>query len=69
VLRQAQRFGVVGWVRNLDNGAVEVRAEGDADSMAKFLERVRSGPSFSFVTDLAAREVSLEGFDGFSIER
>ena len=69
VLRQAQRFGVVGWVRNLDDGTVEVRAEGEADSLSKFLEKMRSGPSFSFVTDLVTREVSREGFDGFSIRR
>jgi acylphosphatase len=69
VLRQAQRFGVVGWVRNLDNGAVEIRAEGDAEKLDRFLENVRSGPSFSYVTGVDVRRVAGESFDGFRIKR
>jgi acylphosphatase len=69
VLRQAQRFGIVGWVRNLDNGAVEFQAEGEADPMRRFLDKVRSGPSFAYVTSVDVREVAAEGFKGFSIVR
>lgn len=69
VFRQAQRFGIVGWVRNLDNGSVELRAEGEVHSMRRFLGEVRSGPSFSYVTSIDVREVAVEGFKEFSIVR
>jgi len=37
----AQRFGVAGFVRNLDDGRVELLAEGEAAKVAGFLDAVR----------------------------
>ncbi|MGL4513511.1 MAG: acylphosphatase [Lacipirellulaceae bacterium] len=37
----AADWPVVGWVRNLDNGTVELLAEGSAGSVAGFLAAVR----------------------------
>jgi acylphosphatase len=37
----AQRFGVAGFVRNLDDGRVELLAEGEAAEVAAFLDAVR----------------------------
>jgi acylphosphatase len=67
VYREAQRLGVFGWVRNRDDGSVELRVEGDPDSVRKFLDKVRAGPSFSYVTNVRMRDVPLEHFEGFSI--
>ena len=69
VFRQARRFGIVGWVRNLDNGCVELQAAGEADPMREFLDQVRTGPSFSYVSRVDVREVAAEEFDSFSILR
>ena len=69
VLRQAQRFGIGGWVRNVDNGTVELQAEGETDSMRRFLDQVRSGPGFSYETGVNVKDVPSEGFEGFSIAR
>jgi acylphosphatase len=69
VYQQARRFSVNGWVRNLEDGSVEVQAEGDSESMNQFLDRVRAGPSFSYVSDMKIREIPVEGLEGFSIVR
>ena len=69
VFQQAQRFSVKGWVRNLENGSVEIQAEGDADSMNHFLDKVRSGPAFSYVSNVDTKEIPLEGRERFSIVR
>jgi acylphosphatase len=37
--------GLGGWVRNQFDGSVEVFAEGDRDSMARFEARLRRGPA------------------------
>src|ERR1051326_6370610 len=37
----AQKFTVTGWVRNLDDGRVELRVEGPEKEVDKFLEAVR----------------------------
>jgi acylphosphatase len=46
---EAQRFGVTGWVRNLDSGDVEIVAEGSADALAGFLRWCRRGPAHAVV--------------------
>ena len=51
----AQRLGVHGWVRNRENGNVEIQAEGTEDRLKQFLKKVRKGPSQSWV-----REVDVE---------
>ncbi|MDA1141128.1 MAG: YdjY domain-containing protein [Planctomycetota bacterium] len=45
----AKRSGIRGWVRNLENGQVELMAEGPAEAMATFQAKVRKGPRGSAV--------------------
>ena len=45
----AQGFGVVGWVKNLRGGKVELVAEADEASLLQFLEALRSGPMKHFI--------------------
>lgn len=37
--------GIHGWVRNLPDGRVEVRAEGERDSIERFEAALRRGPA------------------------
>ncbi len=64
----AQEIGVRGRVRNLPNGAVEVYAEGDVDSMEQFLTGIKKGPSLGFVEDVEVGEVESAGYQEFSID-
>jgi acylphosphatase len=45
----AQRCGVAGWVRNREDGAVEVAASGENESLDRFLAVIQRGPSGSRV--------------------
>ena len=49
VQRTAQAMKLSGWVRNLPDGAVEVDAEGDKDSLITFLDLLKDGHSSAFV--------------------
>jgi acylphosphatase len=40
----ARREGVTGWVRNLPDGRVEARVEGDAEAVTRVERAIRSGP-------------------------
>ena len=42
--RGAARFGVTGWVRNRDDGAVEAVYEGSADAVEAMVAWTRTGP-------------------------
>ncbi|HUF26273.1 MAG TPA: acylphosphatase [Gemmatimonadaceae bacterium] len=41
---QARRLGVAGWVRNRDDGSVEVTASGPDELVASLVEELRAGP-------------------------
>ncbi len=66
--RMARQIGVFGWVRNLEDGSVEIRAEGEAVRMGQFLARVRQGPSLGRVTRVQVEETPRGGFPDFRIE-
>ena len=47
---QASELGVTGWVRNLQDGTVEVHAEGDQEALGEFIKWCHKGPSHAKVT-------------------
>lgn len=52
VQAQANQLGLTGWVRNLEDGRVEILAEGGKKDLLDLLDRVRSGSRGSFISDL-----------------
>lgn len=64
---QARGLGVVGWVRNRPDGAVEAHVEGAPEAVAALLAWARGGPAFAEVTAMDDREVPPEGASGFTI--
>ena len=67
--REAQRLGIVGWVRNRRDGAVEGRAIGEDSSVDAFISRLRLGPSMANVTNVDLIEISddTESYIAFDI--
>lgn len=64
----ANRLGLAGWVRNLEDGRVEVVAEGPAAGIETFLDRLREGPSLAHVDGIDVRREKATGeFAGFEI--
>ena len=47
----AQRLDVAGWVRNLNDGRVELVAEGEEASVMDFLQQLESGPLCHYIED------------------
>ncbi|EKF35791.1 acylphosphatase [Bacillus xiamenensis] len=52
VQAEAMNRGMKGWVRNTDEGHVELKVEGEPQEVNDFLEAVRKGSRFSKVTDM-----------------
>lgn len=66
----ARDLGLVGWVRNLSNGAVEIRCEGASDRVSGFVELLWKGPSHAVVSEVIVSEEPVMGeFSEFSIRR
>ncbi|OGL45562.1 MAG: acylphosphatase, partial [Candidatus Schekmanbacteria bacterium RBG_16_38_11] len=59
---------VKGYVKNLINGGVEAIAEGERETIEKFIESLKRGPSFSKVVDVEIEWEDYKGeFKGFDI--
>ncbi len=66
--KYANRLGLTGWVRNLEDGRVEVLAEGPAAEIETFLDRLREGPSLARVDRFDVRREKASGeFGSFEI--
>lgn len=64
----AQRLGVVGWVKNVRDGRVELIAEGEEELLVQFLEIIRYGPMQNFIEDVEVTwSASTDAFDDFQI--
>ena len=57
----ARPFDVVGWVKNLADGRVEVVAEGDERTLKKFLDALRTGAMKNFIQDVDASWADATG--------
>ena len=66
VVRTAQRLGVKGWVRNLNDGRVELLAEGEEEALGALADACREGPPLAHVEHveafLAEGEKPAKGF-------
>jgi acylphosphatase len=67
--REARRLGVVGWVRNLADGQVEVHLEGQREPVAALLTFLAQGPPGAAVSGVEVHEVEGEGAAEFRIVR
>lgn len=68
VVHEAQACGVTGYVRNLDDGRVEARAEGGREALERFVSSVRRGPRMASVDDLELERLPASGgFRGFDV--
>jgi acylphosphatase len=66
--RQAQSYGVKGWVKNLDDGRVEAVFEGEEKAVKAVVEFCRQGPRGASVTDIKVDwEPYREEFQNFII--
>jgi len=65
--RTAEKLGILGWVRNLASGAVELCAQGPDEKLKEFTEKVSAGPSSSKVEKVEQVKSDLEELGKFEI--
>ncbi len=67
-VRQAERMGVSGWVRNTMSGHVEAEFEGEERAVKRMVDWCRSGPGMARVTDIDIGYMSPTGEEsGFHV--
>ncbi len=65
--RIARKMGIKGYVRNAEDGSVEIHAEGDEKSLGDFLKQVSRGPISAVVTNVEYEQVNEKDFQTFEI--
>jgi acylphosphatase len=64
-VREAQRRGLDGWVRNLPDGTVEALIAGEDAAVAAMIDACRRGPSMAAVTSIREHAAEAPDAAGF----
>jgi acylphosphatase len=65
--RRAEAAGVVGWISNRPDGAVEAVFEGEPDRVDELVEFCRHGPSRAEVANVEVIDEEPEGLTRFTV--
>lgn len=65
--KKAMELGLAGWVRNRDDGSVEVHAEGPQETLEQLMTWCRRGPAMANVQEMSATPMPSEGRTSFDI--
>ena len=68
VEREAATLGITGWVRNREDGRVEVMATGTPQQLGTLHDRLREGPRAARVDEVAVSRVPFLDAKSFGIE-
>ncbi len=69
VTQNATALGIRGWVRNDDDGSVEVYAVGTASQLSDLAGLLWKGPRWAEVRGVDESEAALENHSGFSVRQ
>ena len=65
--KKAIELGLHGYAKNLEDGNVEVVAQGDEEKINEFIEFIKKGPGIAKVENIQIKHKELEKFDKFEI--
>lgn len=65
--KKAQELKLTGWVRNCEDGSVEVHAEGEYEQLNKLEEWLQHGPPTAKVENVKSEDVQIENCTSFEI--
>jgi acylphosphatase len=64
----ARKLKLCGFVRNLDDGKVEILAQGEEEILEKFLQTLKEGPYASYIWQIdLSWETPIRFYDSFEI--
>ena len=61
----AEGLGLTGWVKNCDDGSVEIHAEGNKEKLEELIAWCRRGPVLASVSNIDLNWVAVEDLDVF----
>lgn len=65
----ADKNGIRGYVRNLDDGRIEIFIEGDSEKVEDMIQICKRGPQHSQIRSVEEKKESFQDFKEFKILR
>lgn len=63
----ANGYGLTGWVRNLDDGSVEMEVQGTEEKIDRLIMYLEQ-QNYVFIEDMKAENIPLESGEGYFFE-
>lgn len=67
VREHAEKLGLKGFVRNIENGSVEVVIEGDIEKVDEMFNLCKTGPKHAVINSTEIVETSFQDFKDFKV--
>lgn len=67
VKENAEKYNIKGFTRNLEDGRIEIFAEGHIDDVKKLIEICKKGPRHSQIRNVEVKNENYQGFKTFKI--
>ena len=67
IKENAERHDIKGFVRNLEDGKIEVFLEGDANNVNKMIELCRKGPKHAQIRNVELKPERFQDFKTFKV--
>jgi acylphosphatase len=67
IKENAERYNVKGFVRNLEDGRVEIFLEGDSENVNKMIALCKQGPKHSQIKKVEIKEERFQDFKTFKV--
>lgn len=67
VKENAERYNVKGFVRNLEDGRIEIFLEGDSENVNKMTELCKKGPKHSQIRNIQIKPEKFQDFKTFKV--
>lgn len=67
IKENAEKLGITGFVRSLEDGRVEVFIEGNPEEVRKMIEICKKGPKHSEIKSIEEKEEKFQDFKQFKI--
>ena len=59
-MQQALTYNLTGSVRNMENGMVEIFAQGEENDLVQFIHKIREGNRWILVDDISIKETAVD---------
>ena len=69
IKENADELGVRGFVRNLEDGRIEIVIEGRDEKVNELLEKCKKGPKHSEIKEIEVEEIKHQGFQDFKVSK